>query len=341
MQRLVGRILMLVTCCAMVMMMSGASVAQTGYYTHGNLVSNLAGKAPHQDGFLKNPWGLVYAPGGPFWVSDEASGWSTLYNGQGVPQSLQLIVPMANGTGLGTPTGIVYNGSAEFKIDNWPSLFIYCTLDGSLQGWSHFNPGSTLVGVTESGASYTGLAITSRTSGNLLYAADAANNRVDVFNGSFSLVNSFNDPTIPQGFAPFGIQDIGGQLYVTFASTTGGKGGYVDIFNEDGTFVKRFSSNIALNQPWGLAVAPSKFGPLSGTLLVSNNTASGTIHGFDLKTGKLVGVIKDINGKPIAIPGLWGIEFGGGTANNGHTNQLFYTAGPNDTNGFFGVINAH
>jgi uncharacterized protein (TIGR03118 family) len=175
----------------------------------------------------------------------------------------------------------------------------------------------------------------------MLYAADAANNKVDVYNGTFSLVTSFTDPTIPAGFAPFGIQDIAGQVFVTYASQTGGTGGYIDIFKEDGTFVKRFASGRPLNQPWGLAVAPSNFGPLSGLLLVSNNSTMGNINGFNMTTGRFVGAAKNSTGKIISINGLWGIEFGGGTTSNGAKNQLFYTAGPSDTNGYFGVMMAH
>ena len=340
MQRSVGRVVTLTACFGLVLVMVGAAVAQTSYSSM-NLVSNLTGKAKHTDAFLTNPWGLVYAPGAPFWISDEASGWSTLYDGKGNPQSLQVIVPSSSGTGSGTPTGIVYNGSSEFKIDNWTSLFLFATLDGTIQGWSTFDPSTTLVGVRQAGAVYTGLAITSHTSGNMLYAADVANNKVDVYNGSFSLVTSFTDPTIPAGFAPFGIQDIAGQVYVTYASQSGAAGGYIDIFTEAGTFVKRLSSGKPMNQPWGLAVAPSNFGPLSGLLLVSNNTTTGTINGFNLTTGKFTSALKNSAGKAITISGLWGIEFGGGTTSNGATNALYYTAGPSDTNGYFGVITAH
>jgi uncharacterized protein (TIGR03118 family) len=314
-------------------------VAQT--YFLSELVSNQTGKAKHTDPLLANPWGLAYAPSAPFWISDEASGYSTLYDGKGNVQSLKVIVPPSSGTGPGSPTGIVFNGSTEFKIMNWTSLFLFATLDGTISGWSTFEPSTALIGVRATGAVYTGLAITSKTSGNMLYAADAANNKVDVYNGTFSLVTSFTDPTIPAGFAPFGIQDIGGKLYVTYASQTGGSGGYVDIFGEDGTFVKRFASGRPLNQPWGVAVAPSNFGTLSGTLLVSNNTSAGTINGFNLTTGKFVSAIKNSAGKAITINGLWGIEFGGGTTSNGATNQLFFTAGPSDTDGYFGVIGSH
>ncbi|MCU1304071.1 MAG: hypothetical protein JWQ87_4355 [Candidatus Sulfotelmatobacter sp.] len=315
-----------------------ASSSALAQYQATYLDSDLSGKALHTDPLLKNAWGLAYSPGAAFWISDEASGWSTLYDGKGNPQSLQVVIPPATGTGQGTPTGIVYNGSTEFKIRNWTSVFLFATLDGTISGWSAFNPNAALIGVTSPGAVYTGLAITSKPSGNFLFAADAANNKVDVYDGNFNLVKSFTDPAIPAGFAPFGIQDIKGKVYVSFASSSGGTGGFIDIFGEDGTLVRHLSHGAPLNQPWGFAVAPSNFGPLSNTLLISNNTSAGTINGFSLSTGKLVGTIKNSAGTPITIKGLWGIEFGGGSSANGQRNQLFFTAGPNDTDGYFGLI---
>jgi uncharacterized protein (TIGR03118 family) len=339
MQSSVRRILALAACCGLVLMMSGAAAAQ--FYTHSNLTSNLTGKAKNLDTLLQNPWGLAYGPGGPFWVSDEASGYSTLYNGKGVPQSLQVVVPPTSGTGKGSPTGIVYNSSTEFQIFSWTSAFLFATLDGTISGWSHFDPNNALIGVRHAGSVYTGLAITNRVSGNLLYAADVANNKIDVYDGNFNLVNSFTDPAVPAGFSTFGVQDINGQLYVTFAQTAGKTGGYVDLFKEDGTLIKHFAHGKPLNQPWGVALAPSNFGPLSGTILVSNNTGTGTINGFNAKTGAFVDSIKGSTGSLLVINGLWGIEFGGGTAANGKTNELFYTAGPKDTDGYFGVIDSH
>jgi len=225
-------------------------------YSATALVRNTGTKGDKQ---LINPWGLVYGPGSPFWLSDEGSGLSTLYTGAGAKQSLVVTVPPASGSGLGSPTGIVYNGSSEFKIDTWTSAFLFATLDGTISGWSHFEPNNTLIGVnnSSSGAIYTGLAITSHASGNMLYAADFWNNKVDVYNGTFTFVMSFTDTKLPAGFAPFGIQDIGGQVYVAFAATNGGAGGYIDIFNEDGSFVKTLIKTKHLNQPWGFAVAPS------------------------------------------------------------------------------------
>lgn len=333
---------------ALVLLEPGAAVAQS--YQITNLVANTAGKARHTDSLLSNPWGLAYAPGGPFWISDEAAGCSTLYDGLGNPQPIaqgvvKVSILPASGTNSGTPTGIVYNGSSEFsefRILNWPIRFLFATLDGTISGWYDVLPSHTFIGVTQPGASYTGLAITAKGSGNHLFAADAANNKVDLYDGSFNLVTSFTDTNIPSGFAPFGIQDIGGQVYVTYADTSGGSGGYIDVFGEDGSFVKRLAEGAPLDQPWGLAVAPADFGPLSGTLLVANNTTNGTINGFDLQTGAFVGTLSDSNSNAITISGLWGIEFGGGATNtnngNGQTNQLFFTAGPNDTQGYFGMI---
>lgn len=315
---------------------SSSALAQ---YSSTYLTTNVTGKGTYTDPLLQNAWGLAYAPTGPFWVSDEANGWSTLYNAQGQPQTLQVVVPPATGSGPGSPTGIVYNGSNEFAIDSWVSTFLFATIDGTIQGWSSFNRSASLIAVTTAGASYTGLAITSHTSGNFLYAADFANNKVDVFDGNFNLVKSFTDPAVPAGFAPFGIQDIDEHVLVAYAATNGGPGGYIDVFSESGTLQEHFTHGSPLNQPWGFALAPKNFGPLSNTLLITNNVSNGTINGFNVKTGKFVGTVTSSAKKPIVINGIWGIEFGGGNSSNGNTNQLFFTAGPNDTDGIFGVIN--
>jgi len=309
-------------------------------YTLINLVSNQSGAAEHSDPLLVNAWGLTYGPGGPFWISDNGSGWSTLYTGVGVKQGLQVSIPTAGGNGPGSPTGIVFNGSQDFQVQGWPAIFLFATLDGTISGWApQSNLNDAIVGVTTPGAVYTGLAITSNSTGNFLFAADVANNKVDVFDGTFKLVTSFTDATLPAGFAPFGIQDFGGLLYVSFASTSGGTGGYIDIYSEGGVFLKRVAEGFPLNQPWGFAIAPKNFGPLSNTLLVSNNTNTGTINAFNSVTGQFVGTVKDINGKNIVIDQLWGIDFGGGAAKNGNTNQLFFTAGPdNNLAGTFGKI---
>jgi uncharacterized protein (TIGR03118 family) len=324
-----------------VMLVSNAALAQ---YQLTNLVSNQFATAKHTDPLVVNAWGLVHGPGTPFWISEAGSGWSTLYNGQGVAKSLRVLIPSASGAGPGSPTGIVFNGSPDFQLQGSPTFFLFVTLDGTIMGWSpqaNVNEAIIAVNNSASGAVYTGLAITNRPSGNLLYAADNVHNKVDVYDGSFTLVNSFTDSSLPAGFAPFGIQDIGGLVYVAFANTTGGPGGFIDVFTESGTLARPrpLVQNIRLNQPWGMAVAPANFGNLSNTLLVSNNTNAGTIHAFNLVTGQFVGTVRDTNGKSIVIDQLWAIEFGGGTTNNGRTNQLFFTAGPhNNLTGTFGVI---
>lgn len=316
-----------------------AAVAQ---YQLTNLVSNQVGAAKHIDPLLVNGWGLVYGPGGPFWLSDQGSGWSTLYDGKGNKRSLTVLIPSATGAFPGQPTGIVFNGSQDFAVQGWPAIFLFATLDGTISGWApQSNPNQAIIAVNNSatGAVYTALAITNKPSGNFLYATDIANNKVDVYDTNFNLVTSFTDSTLPAGNAPFGIQDINGLLYVAFAPTNEIPTGYVDIYQEDGTFVRQLIAGDHLAQPWGFAVAPKNFGPLSNALLVSNNTNRGTINGYNLETGQFVGAVKDTNGKPIHIDQLWGIEFGGGTAKNGRTNQLFFTAGPSgNLAGTFGVI---
>lgn len=319
---------------------SGTALAQ---YKLAKLVSNQSGQAKNTDPLLVNGWGLAYGPGGAFWVSDEGTGWSTLYDGMGDPQALQVVIPAFNSPYGGSPSGIVYNGSQEFNVEGWASIFLFATLDGTISGWApQSNPTSAIVAVDNwsSGAVYTGLAITSYSTGNFLFAADTANNKVDIYDGSFNFVSSFTDTSLPANFTPFGIQDINGQVYVAFADSTGGPGGYIDIFTEAGVLVKQLAHGKPLNQPWGFAVAPKNFGALSGALLISNNiNSASTINGFSLKNGQYVGTLKNSAGKPILIDQLWGIEFGGGTSANGNKNQLFFAAGPNNNvNGLFGMI---
>ncbi|MGB8541021.1 MAG: TIGR03118 family protein [Candidatus Acidiferrales bacterium] len=318
----------------------GSTVAHAQYEIT-NLVSNQAKTAKTTDPLLVNAWGLTYAPGGPFWISDEASGWSTLYNANGTKVPLNVLIPSV-GDGPGSPTGVAFHNPAdgEFQVQGWPSVFLFVTLDGTISGWApQANPNAAIIAVTTPGAVYTGLAITNHTSGNFIFAADNANNKVDIYDGNFHLVDSFTDTTLPAGFAPFGIQDFGGLVYVAFANTSGATGGYIDIYSESGTLLKQLASGAPLNQPWGFAIAPKDFGPLSNTLLVSNNTNSGTINAFNAVTGQFVGTVKDVNDKPVVINQIWGIKFGGGTAADGATNELFFTAGPDNNNaGIFGFI---
>jgi uncharacterized protein (TIGR03118 family) len=320
----------------MLMLVTGPAAAQ---YELTNLVSNQVGQAKHTDPLLVNGWGLAYGPTGPFWVSDEGSGWSTLYNGEGVKQGLEVLVPSA-GSGTGSPTGIVFNASQDFQVQGWASIFLFATLDGTISGWApQSNPNASIIAVTTAGASYTGLAITNYSSGNFLFAADNANNKVDIYDASFNLVTSFTDSTVPAGFSVFGVQDFGGLLYVSYASSAGGSGGYIDIYSEAGVFLKRLAQGSPLNQPWGFAISPKNFGSLSNALLISNNTNTGTVNAFNILTGQFIGTVKDTTGKAIEINQLWAIVFGGGTANNGTKNHLYFTAGPdNNLAGTFGKI---
>jgi uncharacterized protein (TIGR03118 family) len=317
---------------------SGVARAQ---YQVRKLVSNQEKTAKFVDPLVVNAWGLVSSPTSPWWISDNASGWSTLYTADGTKVPLNVSIPTAGGDGPGTPTGIVFNGSQDFKIKGSAAIFIFATLDGTISGWNPaVNPNAAVVAVPSTGAVYTGLASSSRPSGNFLFAADGANNKVDIFDATFKLVGSFTDSTIPSDFGVYGIQDFGGLVYVTYASVSNGSGGFIDIFGEDGTLLKKLTNGKPLNQPWGLAIAPANFGPFSNTLLVSNNSEAGTINAFNAVTGQFVGTLKDANGDRIGINLLWGISFGSGSASNGATNQLFFTAGPDEyATGTFGVIN--
>ncbi|MGA7922170.1 MAG: TIGR03118 family protein [Candidatus Acidiferrales bacterium] len=332
------RAIALTVCLALAMLfIPGSAHAQ---YQVTNLVSNQENTGKTTDPLIVNAWGLTYGPGGPFWISDNLSGWSTLYTSTGTKVPLDVFIPTAGGDGPGSATGIDFNGSTDFKIKGSPAVFIFATLDGTISGWApSVNRDAAIIAVNNPGASYTGLAISAKPSGNVLLAVDNANNKVNIYNAGFKLVKSFTDTTLPAGFAAFGIQDFGGLVYVSFASSSGAAGGFIDIFDEDGTLLKQLAKGAPLNQAWGFAVAPKNFGEFSNTLLVSNNTNTGTINAFNAVTGQFVGTLKDVNGEVIHIDQLWGIKFGDGTGANGSTNELFFTAGPdNNFAGLFGVI---
>ncbi len=322
---------------ALLVMLSAPAKAQ---YHITNLVSNqVDSHAPTIDPLLANPWGLARSATSPWWLSDNDTGWSTIYTGTGTQESIKVVIPtQGNGpsspTGLngpGTPTGIVYNGSStDFQVEGNSASFIFAALDGTISAWSpkvNKNQSTIMVDNSANKAMYTGLAITSYPSGNFLYAADNTNNHIDMFNGSYTWVKSFGDPSVPSTYSVFGVQDINGLVYVTYAVPNVGAGGYVDVFKEDGTFVKTLIQGDILNQAWGVAAAPSNFGPLSNTLLISNNSVDGTINAFDPATGRFVGTIRDEFGRKIVLNNLWGIAFGGGGTNNGATNELFVTVG--------------
>ena len=336
-------------CLGLVFVMVSASAQ--AQYELTNMVANQVHQAHTIDPLLANPWGLTRGPTSPWWISDNNTGWATLYDATGTQVPLRVLIPTAgNGpssprglNGPGTPTGVVFNGSSkDFQIQHMPSLFIFATLDGTISAWAPgVNVNQTMIAVDNSAskAMYTGLAITSKPSGNFLYAADNTNNHIDMFDSSWTLVKSFGDPNIPSNFSVFGIQDVKGLVYVAYAIPNFGTGGFIDVFKEDGTLVKTLIHSPILNQAWGIAMAPSNFGPLSNTLLVSNNSVQGTINAFDPVTGKFVGTMKDELGKPIIFNNTWAIAFGGGNKNNGATNELFVTVGngigPNTLAGTF------
>lgn len=345
MKRLRIHHLALVACAVLAFVYSsGPACAQ---YTVTPLVSNQAGKAKHTDTQLKNAWGIAFFSTGPIWVSDNGTGLSTIYNGQGVKQMPIVTIPPAPGNTTGSPSGIVANASSDFQItknnQSGPAYFLFATMDGTISGWNPVvDPTHAVIAIDNSKqhAIYTGLAITRHGPGmNFLYAADNWNNRVDVYDSHFNLVASFTDPNIPANFAPFGVQDINGQVYVTFASTINGTGGVVDIFTEAGKLVRHFAKGAPLNQPWPVALAPASFGNFSKALLIGNNVPGGNILAYNLTTGKFLGMLKNKSGHVIAIDQLWGFQFGGGSSNNGPVNSLFFAAGPNNyANGLLGVI---
>jgi uncharacterized protein (TIGR03118 family) len=323
-------------CLGLVLLMVSAPAKAQYHLT--NLVSNQLGQASTIDPLLANPWGLARSATSPWWISDNDTGWSTLYTATGTQESLKVLIPTqgngpASPTGLngpGTPTGVVSNASAtDFQVQGKASHFIFAALDGTISAWAPgVNSNQSIIVFDNSAnkASYTGLAITSNPSGNFLYAADNTNNHIDMLDGNFNLVQSFGDPSIPVTFSVFGVQDINGLVYVTYAVPNIGAGGYVDVFNEAGVLQETLIQGLPLNQAWGVALAPSNFGPLSNTLLVSNNSVEGTINAFNPKTGDFVGTIRE-HGRRIVLNNLWGVAFGGGATANGATNELFVTVG--------------
>ena len=328
-----------------------------GRYAVRKLVSDEANVAEHQDTNLVNSWGIAFNPFGFVWVANAETGKSTLYDGNGVPQSLVVTIPPKDGATQGNPTGIVFNGGNTFlttQAANSFARFIFVTEDGVLAAWAPtVNPTQALLikDNSPSGAQYKGLALSAGGKVQLLYATDFHNGKIDVWDSSFAPVTlpagAFSDPKIPAGFAPFGIQAINGNLYVTFAKQdadrhddVAGKGlGYVDVFDPNGQLLDRFVSKGPLNAPWGLALAPAGFGEFSNTLLVGN-FGDGRINAFDLVSGKHLGALKGADGKALAIDGLWGLAFGNGL-NDQPVNTLFFTSGPDDEeHGLYGRIDA-
>ena len=310
-------------------------------YKRLDLVSNVPGRALLTDPNLINGWGLAFFPHSPFWVADTGTGLSSLYGPGGTAVPLVVTIPPAPSQPFGptgSPTGIVANVSDgdDFVISengkSGPAAFIFDTEDGTISGWNpRVDPAHAVIAVDNSSshAFYTGLAIGADSSGrDFIYAADQANNKVDIYDASFHFVKSFTDNALTAGYAAFGIQNIEGELYVTFAGFFTGKvGGFVDVFDTSGNFIKNFASMGELNLPWGLVLAPAHFGKFSKDVLVGN-LGDGNINAFNKWNGKYQGALKDDDGQYISVDGLWALAFGTDPSANGGKNQLFFTAGP-------------
>ena len=327
-----------------------------------NLVSDGLEPAANIDPKLINPWGVAESPTGPFWVSDNGSGLSTLYSSNGTPQPL--VVTIAVPPGQATPAGVtgqVFNSfgtsnPTAFVVDGKPASFIFATEDGTISAWNAAagkasvlmvdNSSNPFEGTGGHGAVYTGLAIASSGQGPTLYAANFNHGTVDVFNGDFQQIGSFTDTSLPKGYAPYNVQELNGSLYVTFAkqdatqtgSVSALHAGYVDQFSLNGALIARVGSGGPLDAPWGLAIAPSSFGAFAGDLLVGN-FGSGQIDAYNPKTSHFDGAVRDQDGKPLVIGDLWSLSTGNG-GNGGSASTVYFTAGvQNEAHGLFGALN--
>ena len=326
------------------------------YLVH-NLVSDLPNTADHQDENLVNPWGVGFGPT-PIWAGNNRTGTATLYDGTGSAIQLVVTIPQAGNAGTAGPvTGTIFNpftaNADAFDVQaGKPALFIFCSEDGVISGWNQSVSGtkaSILFDNSKSGAVYTGCAVGGTAAAPYIYAANFSAGTVDVFDANlnlnpapfnqtgspqpFSGATSFANPPIPAGFAPYNIQSIDGNLYVTYAQQNAGKNasvggagnGYVATFNLAGSLIANLISQGPLNSPWGMAIAPANFGTFAGALLVGNFT-DGKINAFDAATGVFLGTLNDASGNPIAIPGLWSLNFGSG-AESEDPGTLYITAG--------------
>lgn len=341
--------------------------ASQGFYLQTNLVSDQSGVANVTDPNLVNAWGIVHGPTTPFWISDNGTGVSTLYNGSGTPfppgAPLVVTIPPPAGSAAGTtatPTGVVFNGTAGFVVSKGAAAeaarFIFATEDGTISGWNPMvDPTNAILAAPKSTTSpsavYKGLAIGSNAAGTFLFATNFRAGTVDVFDSQFqkvTLAGSFTDPRLLPGYAPFGIANLNGNLYVTYAlqdaqkhdDVAGPAHGFVDVYDTNGHLIRRLVTRGRLNSPWGLAMAPAAFGRFSNDLLIGN-FGDGRINAVDPTTGDFLGQPRDASNRPITIDGLWGLSFGN-NANAGPATTLFFTAGPDgEAHGLFGSLQAN
>jgi uncharacterized protein (TIGR03118 family) len=327
-------------------------------------VGTVSPSAPNVDKKLVNPWGLARGSGGPWWVSDNGSGLTTLYNASGAPfvppgatEGAFFVVPTPDGTGTSAPTGTVFNATSSFLVGpGAKAIFLFCTEDGTISGWNPgVNPNSAVIVKNRAGkAIYKGCAIASIGASPFFYVTNFQSGRVEIYNGNFvrsapSDDDAFRFPGLGKDWAPFGIQNVGGNLLVTFAHRAPGSHdedhgaglGHVAVFDSNGRFLMRLQDGPWFNAPWGIATGPGDFGKFTHRLLIGN-FGDGTIHGFNLFTGKHEGaMIDDTTGMTLSIPGLWALSFGGDAVLNGPATTLYFSAGANDeADGIFGNLTA-
>jgi uncharacterized protein (TIGR03118 family) len=317
-------------------------------FSVNNLVTDDQAANPAQitDPGLKNGWGMSFGPTGPFWVSSTGAGTSVLYNVDPATQATTKAGLTVTIPGAGLPTGQVFNGNSSSFNGN---LFLFVSLDGTVSGWrpSLGTSAETLVAGSSANV-YTGAAIGNVGGSDYLYAANFKAGTIDVYNGTAaqpSLPGSFTDPNLPDGYAPFNVQNLDGTLYVAYAQRDNMTGeeaaglglGVVDKFGLNGDFLGRIASGGTLNAPWGLAIAPSSFCAMAGDLLVGN-FGDGHINIYDPATLMPMGQVMNASNQPVVIDGLWGIS-PGNDGSGGSSQLLYFAAGPNDeTHGLFGVL---
>jgi len=293
-----------------------------------------------------NGWGIAFSPTGNAWISAEDAGTSVIFDKTGAQVLAAVTIPTSSASTGGAPSGQVFNSTTDFVIpSSTAAKFIFAGTDGVISAWSGGGAAARVINNSATSA-YTGIAIASDAGNNFLYAANFKTNKIDVFDKNFAPVSkSFTDPALPSGYAPFNIQNVGGQLYVMYAKVEEATGdeekgagfGYVDIYNPDGSLVKRFSSQGVLNAPWGIAMAPAGFIKDHSNAILIGNFGDGRINAFDAN-GTLLGTLMN-NGNALVIDGLWGISFAPSTATGVDPMWLFYAAGPNDEHdGLFGYV---
>jgi uncharacterized protein (TIGR03118 family) len=316
-----------------------ASAAADGHdgYSRIDLVSNQPAMAQLTDPGLVNAWGLAAGPKTPLWVSDNGSDQASIYSGATKHDSAIAVARPPVSIPDGAPTGQVFNDTRGFG----GAKFIFASENGAIDAWSSGSSAQTEATVPD--AVFKGLALAGPKGHPMLYATDFHHGMVDVFDSSFAPAGSFTDPSVPAGFAPFGIQAVDGRLYVTFAKqdadaeddVAGPGNGVVDVFRPDGRLQRRLITGGALNSPWGIVVAPGGFGRFGHDLLVGN-FGDGAINAYDKNSGKPKGTLTGPGGVP-AIDGLWGLRFGNGVT--GDPKALLFSAGPDDeANGLLGEV---